>query len=580
MYGSIFVFSEKKKKSMSYLVFARKYRPQTFDEVVGQDHVCHTLKNAIREERVAHAYIFIGPKGTGKTSVARILAKALNCEKGPTPEPCCTCDICRDIAAGSDMDVAEIDGASNRGIENIKELRENAKFAPGRSRYKIYIIDEVHMLSPDANNALLKTLEEPPAHIKFVFATTEPHKVISTVFSRCQRFDFRLIPLEKIVERLEQITAAENITCERKVLTEIARAAGGGMRDAQSILDQVVSYGIEGIEPEDIRRIIGSLDPDVIRELAESVLTGDTSAALGRMNDIIDSGTNIRELVSEMITFIRNTIVLDECGEDTDLMPVPDREHIASMERILESNSVEKLLLASKMLEDFLVKSRYMTCRKVLLEITVINIMKSGNFMSIEELLARAGSLSGDSGSSIATPEQSVSEEKVKRVGEKSRAAPPDRATVKEESSEITGEFLSDLAKEDRVLGAFLSAERISGAYSDDILTLDVEEGRHLDENEKEMFEMHEEWDTLIRDKAAAVFGNDVTVAYRFLQPSPDSGEELAEEALHSYDEESDEGQEKEDSPFEKSEHIRRYEPIVDKIIDMFKGKVLNVQEK
>ena len=178
---------------MSYLVFARKYRPQTFNDVVGQDHVCHTLKNAIQEGRVAHAYIFIGPKGTGKTSVARILAKALNCQNGPAPEPCCTCDICRDIAEGSDMDVAEIDGASNRSIEDIKELRENAKFAPGRGRYKIYIIDEVHMLSKDANNALLKTLEEPPAHIKFIFATTEPHKVIPTVFSRCQRFDFRLI---------------------------------------------------------------------------------------------------------------------------------------------------------------------------------------------------------------------------------------------------------------------------------------------------------------------------------------------------------------------------------------------------
>ena len=217
---------------MSYIVFARKWRPQNFDEIIGQEHIATTLKNAIELNRVAHAYLFSGPRGTGKTSTARILAKALNCASGPTPTPCNNCTPCKEITSGISLDCIEIDGASNRGIDEVRALRENVKFAPSGGKFKIYIIDEVHMLTSEAFNALLKTLEEPPAHIKFIFATTRPYKLLPTILSRCQRFDFKRIPLELITSKLKKITAEEKINATEEALFYIAKAAGGSMRDA------------------------------------------------------------------------------------------------------------------------------------------------------------------------------------------------------------------------------------------------------------------------------------------------------------------------------------------------------------
>ena len=227
---------------MSYLVLARKFRPQNFDEVIGQDHITTTLKNAITQNRVAHAYLFTGPRGIGKTSTARILAKALNCQKGPRPVPCDKCPSCEEIMKGSSLDVIEIDGASNRGIEEVRNLRENVKFAPSRGRFKVYIIDEVHMLTQEAFNALLKTLEEPPAHVKFVFATTAPYKVPATILSRCQRFDFKRIPIQAIVDKLKDISSQEKFIATEDALFAIAKASEGSMRDAESILDQLASF--------------------------------------------------------------------------------------------------------------------------------------------------------------------------------------------------------------------------------------------------------------------------------------------------------------------------------------------------
>ena len=257
---------------MSYIVFARKWRPQNFDEVIGQEHVTKTLKNAFNSGRIAHAYIFSGPRGIGKTSTARILAKALNCQKDISTNPCNKCSTCSEIAKGTNLDVLEIDGASNRGIDEVRQLRENIKFSPTSSRYKIYIIDEVHMLTIEAFNALLKTLEEPPAHVKFIFATTQPHKVPSTILSRCQRFDFRRIPIVQIVQKLKEISKAEHIKIDEKVLVAIAKACEGSLRDAESILDQLTSYGRDTISLKDVSSVLGLIEQDVLFEFAKKII--------------------------------------------------------------------------------------------------------------------------------------------------------------------------------------------------------------------------------------------------------------------------------------------------------------------
>ncbi len=275
---------------MSYEVFARKYRPQTFDDLVGQTHVSRTLKNAVAQNRLAHAYLFVGPRGIGKTSTARILAKSLNCVKGPTVTPCGVCDNCREIAAGNSLDVIEIDGASNRGIDDVRELRDNVRYAPAKSRLKIYIIDEVHMLTKEAFNALLKTLEEPPPHVKFIFATTEPDKVLPTILSRCQRFDLHRIPANLIAQHLQFIAGKEKITLEPAAAHAIARGAEGGLRDAESMLDQLVAFCGEKISESDVLNVFGFTSGQTVIDLTGRILRGETQAAIDLLHQQSESG--------------------------------------------------------------------------------------------------------------------------------------------------------------------------------------------------------------------------------------------------------------------------------------------------
>ncbi|MEI6560478.1 MAG: DNA polymerase III subunit gamma/tau [Verrucomicrobiota bacterium] len=293
----------------SYQVFARKYRPQTFDQVVGQEHITQTLKNAIEANRLAHAYLFVGPRGTGKTSTARILAKALNCVHGPTVTPCGECDPCREIAAGNSLDVLEIDGASNNGVEQVRELRENVRFAPTRGKYKVYIIDEVHMLTTAAFNALLKTLEEPPEHVKFVFATTDVQKVLPTILSRCQRFDLRRIPAELIANHLQYIAAHERITLSPEAARAIAKGAEGGLRDAESMLDQLVAFCGEVITETDVLSVFGFTAAQTVSDLCESILYGDSPAALGIVQNQAEAGRDLSRLMSDLIGHLRNLLV-------------------------------------------------------------------------------------------------------------------------------------------------------------------------------------------------------------------------------------------------------------------------------
>ena len=328
---------------VSYQVFARKYRPQTFDEVVGQEHITRTLKNAIEQNRLAHAYLFVGPRGTGKTSTARILAKCLCCVQAPTITPCGVCDPCREIAAGISLDVLEIDGASNNGVEQVRELRDNVRYAPTRGSYKIYIIDEVHMLTSAAFNALLKTLEEPPEHVKFIFATTEPQKVLPTILSRCQRFDLRRIPSPLISAHLEKIARNEKIELDVNAADAIARGAEGGLRDAESMLDQLVAFCGGRIGQEDVLGIFGFTAPETVSQMAGALLDKDTPAALAVLDAQSEAGKDLLRLLGELIAHLRNLLVFQVNPDSTSAetgstlaQTLHDQAALISSDRLLE----------------------------------------------------------------------------------------------------------------------------------------------------------------------------------------------------------------------------------------------------
>jgi len=299
---------------VSYRVFARKYRPQTFAEVVGQEHITRTLQNAVNSSRLAQAYLFVGPRGIGKTSTARILAKALNCEAGPTSEPCGKCPACLEIAEGRSLDVIEIDGASNNGVENIRDLRDSAAYAPARGKFKIYLIDEVHMLSTGAFNALLKTLEEPPPHVKFIFATTEAQKVPATITSRCQRFDLRRIPTPLIKKHLLFIAENEKIQLDGDAADAIARGAEGGLRDAESMLDQMVAFCSEHIRAVDVMDVFGFTPHEVVVSLADSLFAGNASAALDTVAAQSNLGKDLSRLTAELVSHLRDLLVSQATG--------------------------------------------------------------------------------------------------------------------------------------------------------------------------------------------------------------------------------------------------------------------------
>lgn len=340
---------------MSYLVLALKYRPQTFDEIVGQEHVSKTLKNAITSGKVAHAYLFSGPRGIGKTTTARILAKALNCKESPTPQPCNKCTSCVEIVRGSSIDVLEIDGASNRGIDEIRALRENVKFAPVSSRYKIYIIDEAHQITHDAFNALLKTLEEPPRHVIFMLATTQPEKIPPTILSRCQRFSFKLIPQKKIFDRLNYIVGKEKLKIEKEALNLIAFRGEGSLRDAQSLLDQVISYaGNKKIDLQETNFILGVLPFERLVEFSDLIAEHKGREILSLIDEITESGYNLHQFIKDLRQHFRNMLLIKVAGENTKILQLPDK-HLGILlgkgAQFTEENMVRIIDLLSKTYE-------------------------------------------------------------------------------------------------------------------------------------------------------------------------------------------------------------------------------------
>ena len=319
---------------MSYTVLARRYRSGTFDEVVGQQHIAQTLKKAIETDRLAHAYLFCGTRGTGKTSMARILAKALNCQnaKGPTPAPCGKCDSCLSIARGDDIDVIEIDAASNTGVDNVREIIENSRYRPARSRFKVYIIDEVHMLSKSAFNALLKTLEEPPEHVKFILATTEPEKVLPTILSRCQRYDFRNISSREIAGHLKNICKQEKIDADDDALALVARAGNGSMRDSLSLLDRLLSLGEKRLTAKMIEQMLGLPRAQLVNQLTESIGSADVKAVLSQVEEMIAAGLSPDTLLSVLSDQFRNLLILRACGPSAaDLLDIPADPKLAAL---------------------------------------------------------------------------------------------------------------------------------------------------------------------------------------------------------------------------------------------------------
>ena len=309
---------------MPYTVYALKWRPQNFDQVVGQDHIVSTLKSALEKGRLAHAYLFAGPRGVGKTSTARILAKSINCKEGPTVSPCGKCNSCLEITQGRGMDVIEIDGASNRSIDDIRTLRENVKFAPSFSRFKVYVIDEVHMLTPEAFNALLKTLEEPPEFVKFIFATTHPNKVPLTILSRCQHLNFRRISVMEIARQLENIIKVEKIKVDKDVVFAIARSSDGSLRDAESILDQLVSFSKGEISLKDVISMLGLVEQETLFNITDAIIKKDAKSALNLVDGLVDEGKDIGVFLADLIGHFRNLMVAKITHADSKLIDLPE----------------------------------------------------------------------------------------------------------------------------------------------------------------------------------------------------------------------------------------------------------------
>ena len=373
---------------MSYLVLARKWRPQVFEEVVGQRPITQTLQNAISQNRVAHAFLFTGARGVGKTSTARILAKALNCEKGPHINPCNQCTSCQEISSGTSMDVIEIDGASNRGIDEIRELRENVRYTPAKSRYKIYIIDEVHMLTREAFNALLKTLEEPPPHIIFVLATTEPHKIPATILSRCQRYDFKRIPMREILGSLKKIVDEEKVQISQRALLSITQESEGSLRDAQSLLDQVISYGGREIRDEDIVEVLGLIDRKILNDTIEAIADRNPERCIEMIERVYDYGVDLQHFCRELLQYLRHLILIKVSQHPEGLMELLEEEmeilkKQAEKFEFDQLNHLFNLLLKG---EEEIAQS---TFPRTMLEMTLIRMATFRPLLPIDDILKK-----------------------------------------------------------------------------------------------------------------------------------------------------------------------------------------------
>ena len=486
---------------MSYLVLARKWRPGTFDDITGQEYITRSLKNAVSTGKTAHALLFSGPRGVGKTSSARILAKALNCKHGPTPTPCSECSFCVEIAEGKSLDVIEIDAASHTGVNDVREIIENIKYLPASGKYKIYIVDEAHMLSQSAFNALLKTLEEPPPHVVFILATTEVHKVPVTILSRCQRHDFKKVPVEQIRERLTTITAAEGIEVGEETLYTVAREADGSMRDALSLMDQLLATFGNSIAHDDALRILGVLDRNILKSVLHAVIGKDPKSAIEALNLAMEKGIEPKRFAEDLLRGLRHALLIKTCGKDA-ASELPDEEK-REIEETASAESVETLeLLLGQMLEgaEGVQRSFY---PQTALEFTLIKLSTLERTIPIESIIKRLEGMSAgvSSGSTRAEPAPYTREPAPRREApsrmeperaperkpaatsprEPTREAPPQRPAGKTEPSQASLDgFIQYVKSKNGMMGTTIGRAK-EVTLDGGVLTLAFEGSLHAD---------------------------------------------------------------------------------------------------
>ena len=501
---------------MAYTVLARRYRSQTFDDVVGQDVIAHTLKNAIESGRVAHAYLFTGTRGVGKTTMARILAKSLNClnAKEPTIKPCLKCDSCVSINAGEDIDVIEIDGASNRGIDDIRELRQNAIYRPARARYKIYIIDEVHMLTKEAFNSLLKILEEPPDHVKFIFATTEPNKVLPTIQSRCQRFDFVNIDHETIAAQLRKILGEEKIAYEEDLIVHLSRLANGSMRDALSLLDQLISTGTQPLSVSLLTEFLGQPDRTKLHRLAGAIARQDGADVLEALRVLIDGGQSAGQICDSLLDLFRDLMVLKASGRDSRILILTDQER-EELYGLTEGFDLAGLVYSITALEKLRWTIRNSETGRILLEAALLRFAMSEHFLGLDRL----ASLAGGAGAKDIKKNFTVSKSSLQSAPKASSSGDVTAAQV---SGPVTLDsirlhwkgFLESLTDQDGSLANYLSQGTPSG-LSGDTLTI------RFSSNILFAMESCRKREKEIRACLEAVFGKPFSPAFESVDEAP-----------------------------------------------------------
>ncbi|MCP1102577.1 DNA polymerase-3 subunit gamma/tau [Aequitasia blattaphilus] len=453
---------------MSYTALYRKFRPETFEDVKGQDAIVKTLKNQIQGNRIGHAYLFCGTRGTGKTSVAKIMAKAVNCENPQEGSPCGVCETCKSIAAGTSMNVIEIDAASNNGVDNIREIREEVSYRPTEGRYKVYIIDEVHMLSIGAFNALLKTLEEPPEYVIFILATTEVHKIPITILSRCQRYDFKRISIDTISERLHELVGMEGIDVEDKAIRYIARVADGAMRDALSLLDQCVAFHFhERLTYDHVLEIVGTVDTSTFGKLFTSLVSFDVAAVLNCVEELVMEGKELFQLSTDFIWYLRNLLLAKNSDNLDEVLDVSSESLLHMKEETLLASS-ETLIYYIRRLSEMANQMRYSSQKRVLFEVTLIKLCKPQMEEGQESLLERIRALEEKADK---VPETQVIEKRIYGGTEEKTVKPPVLAkALPEDVREVAENFRGITMELDGLVKGYLKNARISVGDRDELL--------------------------------------------------------------------------------------------------------------